>query len=980
MAPKGKDTRESQALGQPDDSAATQDQPAQAPGQARPRPSGPAAPAMPAGRRQGLEAAHYGAPLTGFDEMIDADGRMRDHWQPFMEQLRALPEGDMATRWERGLRLIRDGGMTYTIYGDPDGHGRPWTLDPMPLLVSSREWAFVERALQQRATLFNGILADLYGPRHLLNEGLLPPATVHANPGFLRPMHGSKPKDNIFLHFYAADLARSPDGRWWVINDRTDAPSGAGYALENRIIISRILPDFYRSTNVQRLAPFFMKLRETLAKLAPRPVENPRIVLWTPGPYNETHYEHVYLARYLGLTLVEGEDMTCRDGKVYLKTLDGLKQVDVIIRRNEGSWCDPLELRGESTLGVPGLVTAIHAGNVTVANALGTRLVEAPGLMPFLPSLCRRLLGEDLLMPSVATWWCGQPRERDYVRENLEQLAVRSAFNVHARAVDGAGLPDEKRAALLADMDAQPWAYVGQEAVNLSTAPVWSMGKLLPRPMAMRVHVVAHDGGYAVMPGGLTRVAPTPNPRNVSMQRGGGSKDTWVLADEPVAPVTLLRGAGGRERPVRGSRDLPSRVADNTYWLGRYAERCEDTTRLLRKACSVAAENGYGDSELTVVLSILALLGHCDLEQDLSDPAVQETTLRAILGNNMDPEHIGGLAATGDCLRRTATAVRDRLSIDTWRVISQLVTTTTSLTRPGKGRVPDLETPQAQLDGLIITLLALDGLALENMTRGLGWRFLDIGRRIERAMHVLDMVTGLIMVPDEEVGPALDVILEISDSAMTYRSRYLALPTLVPVLDVLMIDESNPRSLAYQLERLSVHMDSLATDQAFGLRTDEQRIMISLLSAVRACEADKITLADPRQAPVDPALTPLGDLLRDLRDGLARLADQLTLHYFAHAVETRPEMAGHPDLKAAAAVAEQAALPDMLPADPDPDAEEDDSADPAEEIPAGHQPLSEMAPPEPRDSQADPAHAGQRQRQSQRQRLARVLGTEDSDR
>ncbi|MCF8502292.1 MAG: circularly permuted type 2 ATP-grasp protein [Rhodospirillum sp.] len=892
----------------------------------------------------GLAPPPYMAP-PGYDELLSPEGVPRPRWRPFMDMLNALPNGEMERRWDRGERLIRDSGMTYTIYGDPDGHGRPWSLDPIPLLVDAQEWRFIERALIQRATLFNAILAVLYGPRHLLNEGQIPPALVHANPGFLRPMHGAKPKDGTFLHFYAADLARSPDGQWWVVNDRTEAPSGAGYALENRLIISRILPDFTRAINIRRLAPFFMELRESLTKLAPRPIDNPRVVVWTPGPYNETHYEHVYLARYLGLTLVEGEDMTSRDGRIYLKTLEGLKQIDVIIRRNDGAFCDPLELRGDSTLGVPGLVEAVHAGNVTLANALGSRLVEAPAFMPFMPALCRRLLGANLVMPSVATWWCGQEREAAYVLDNLDRLALRPAFQANAGFTQGALLSQKGRAKLRDSIRARPWTFVGQEDVPLSSAPVWVDGQIQPRSMLLRVHVAAREGGYMVMPGGLTRVASDSmsEPGRVSMQLGGGSKDTWVLSETPVEPISLIRA--GQEIPCRGSRDLPSRVADNTYWLGRNAERSEDTARLLRKALVLATENGYGGPELRLVLSVFALLGHVDIDLNFAQPEVQESVLRELLVLNANPEGVFGLSSALNSLRRTATAVRDRLSGDTWRAISLL--TNEPLSIPPADIPLDLEAQRSQVDGLIMTLLALDGLALENMTHGLGWRFLDIGRRMERAFHTLDLLTGLLMVEDRDIGPGLDVILDISDSSMTYRSRYLSLPTLAPALDILIRDESNPRSLAYQLVRLREHMDKLGTDPSFSPPSEEQRLIAPLAARVTALDPTRVTLGEASNE-----MEALSNLLSDLRLGLGDLTHALTLHFFAHALETRPDLAGHPDLEVAKAAQDADRRPEMLSAEP----EDEEKEATHEERLAAESNLVEMGPGQatPSDSRPPP--------------------------
>src|SRR5882724_10182404 len=363
-----------------------------------------------------------------YDEMALGQNELRPHWKNFAASLDRLGRNEIAVRWENARRIIREHGVTYNVYGDPQGMDRPWELDIVPLLIPPEEWRRIEPGLTQRAKLFNLILADLYGPQRLLREGLLPPPLVFGNPAFLRPCHGIRPPQDIYLHLHAADLARAPDGQWWVLADSMQAPSGTGYALENRIVLSRILPDEFRDCQVQRLASFFRIQRDTLRNLAPHNRDNPSVVLLTPGPYNETYFEHDYLARYLGFTLVEGGDLTVRDSKVFIKTLEGLRPVDVILRRVDDSFCDPLELRGDSFLGVAGLLEAVRAGNVTVANALGSGLVETPAFLAFLPSLCRHLLGEELKLPSVATWWCGQPKEQQYVIDHLDEIVVKSAF------------------------------------------------------------------------------------------------------------------------------------------------------------------------------------------------------------------------------------------------------------------------------------------------------------------------------------------------------------------------------------------------------------------------------------------------------------------------------------------------------------------------------------------------------------------------
>jgi len=868
----------------------------------------------------------YSPPSDRFDEAFAADGSVRPHWQGFMARLAELGPDEMRRRADRTRRLIRDNGVTYTATWDPAGLDRPWPLDPVPLILDEPDWIEIERAAIQRAHLLNAILADLYGPRHLLAEGALPPALVHGNPAFLRPLVGARPHDGRFLHVLALDLARAPDGRWWAVEHRGEVPSGIGYALENRVIVNRVLPEILRDMPVHRLAAHLQIMRDGLISRAPQTREHPRVVLWTPGALNETYFEHIYLARYMGFTLVEGEDLTVRDGRVFLKTLEGLHPVDVILRRNESSFCDPLELRSDSALGAPGLVEAAHGGTVALANALGSGLIEAPGLMAFLPGLCRRLLGADLLMPSVATWWCGQPREREQTLANLERLSVRSAFNASGPALRAADLDPGQRDALRADILARPHAWAGQETVTPSTTPVWQDGRLVPRSLVLRVHVVADGDGYVVIPGGLARVAGAADSAAVSMESGGGGKDTWVLSAQPIGLPARGRSDERAIKVVRGARDLPSRVADDLFWLGRYVERCDGTTRLLRAMVGRFTEVGTGSPELGVLLNMLWRLGHPPFSNPTgADPVSQDRAVRSVLSANMDPLNPGGLASLALNVHRIGLRVRDRLSVDTWRAIDALIealglgTYAHAFPLPPGERSAEASRPQGpmtpedaagRLSRTLMPLQVMAGLANENMTRGLGWRFLDTGRRIDRALMMLDVFEGIAQTTGEDRTAALEAALELGDSAMTYRARYLDAPRIIPVMDVLLADESNPRSLAYQLARLSLHTDSLAPDQAFGLRTHEQRLAMRLLGITRTVDMDRMNLeadagpsaTEPNPQPGDVTAMPppedLPSLLRLVRDLLNALSDSLARQYFAHAVETRqssPPRSERPD-------------------------------------------------------------------------------------
>ena len=494
-----------------------------------------------------------------FDEALSSAGEVRPHYARFFDALKELDSGELKHRWESSRRLLHEQGATYNAYDDTgNSREKPWQLDPIPLVISPKEWHVLETGLIQRATLINKILADCYGAQELIRSRSLPPALVFAQPDYLRPCRGVRPANDTFLHFYAADLARSPDGQWWIVSDRTQIPTGAGYALANRVVTSRVLPEAFRACHVHRLAGFFREVQLSLARLAPHETDNPRIVFLTPGPYNETYFEQGYLARYLGYMMVEGQDLTVRDDRVYLKTLGGLEPVHVILRRVDDDFCDPLELRNDSILGVPGLLEAMRAGNVAVANTLGAGLLQSPAVMAFLPGLCERLLDSELELPSVATWWCGQEAARKHVVENLDRLLVKPAFRWEARSEQPPQkLTAAQREALKRRIEFQPHLFAAQEQIELSTAPSLGPEGLMPRPVTLRVYLVATEGAYRAMPGGLTRVGGETGWHSVSMQRGGASKDTWVLSDQPVEELDAVAGRR-RRRPVAAGRQQSS--------------------------------------------------------------------------------------------------------------------------------------------------------------------------------------------------------------------------------------------------------------------------------------------------------------------------------------------------------------------------------------------------------------------------------------
>lgn len=814
----------------------------------------------------------YLAPTSAYDEMCSAPGTLRPHWKYVIRSLATLGAEELSRREHEARRLLRENGVTYNVYNDPRGMTRFWELDLVPFLVTSQEWSRIERGLIQRAELLNLILADLYGPRTLIAKGLLPPEVVYAHPGFLLSCVNVRPAGNLHLPLYAADIARAPDGSVWIIGDRTQAPSGSGYALENRLVLSRVLPSVYRDSHVHRVALFFRAMRATLGALAPQRRDNPRIVLLTPGPGNETYFEHSYLANYLGYMLVQGGDLTVRDGKVWLSTVDGLQPVDVILRRVDDTFCDPLELRKDSLLGTPGLLQAARLGHVAIVNPLGSGVLENPALMAFLPGLARQLLGEDLRLPSVATWWCGGEKERAYVLANLERLVVKPIFPHPSSAiVFGANLSTPERQALADRIRHQPHLFVGQEAVALSTTPVVVDGGLAPRPMVLRSFLVARDESYVVMPGGLTRVSPSLENRIVSNQRGGISKDTWVLASEPERDVSLMTPPARAVDVIRSGGEVPGRVADHLFWLGRYAERAESTTRLLRAVLTRLVESDTGREDASV-RTLLRLVTHLTTTYPgfIGDGArgrlaQPEEELLDVISDATRP---GSVQFTLNGVLLAARSVRDRLSDDSWRVINSLPHAVEQPLRAS--------TAIASLDQLIVGLAAFTGLSTERISRGYGWRFLDMGRRLERASFGSNLLhTGYVAA--EKSDPTLwETLLMVTDNAVTYRRRYRSHVQEAPVLDLLLLDESSPRSVAYQFLRLQEHVAGLPRKATMPHRSAEERLVLEAVTALRLAELDRLLLSPPGQdeRPV------LAELLSRLGQLLRFLSDVITTSYF----------------------------------------------------------------------------------------------------
>ncbi len=826
-----------------------------------------------------------------YDEMTDLGVGLRPHWQFFFDKLGALGSSELNYYRNHVERQIHNNGITYNVYSDPSGVDRAWGLDSLPFIIPANEWQTIEIGLIQRAVLLNKIIADLYGEQTLIKNGLLPHELIFANPYFSRSCHKliNKYENNQqpYLYIYGADIVRSPNGKWTVLADRTQAPSGAGYALENRIVISRTFPDIYRACHVKFLAEFFRTLRNTLQMVAPiRYGQEPRVVLLTPGFYNETYFEHAYLARYLGYTLVEAADLTVRDQKVYLKSLDGLQPVHVILRRLDDDYCDPLELRSDSTLGIPGLVQAVRAGNVIVANALGTGALESPAFMGFMPSIARFFFNENLILPSVKSWWCGESEALKQVVENINHYIIKPTFvgssislgkhHPFQEPIFASRMDQCEQARIIDQISMNPKNYVGQERLLLSRAPIWQGEHFEPRPTVLRVFLVADGlGSYRVMPGGLTRVAGHPESEIVSMQRGGSSKDTWVLSDAPMQPFSLLPSQNESIKIKRIGRDLSSRVAENLFWLGRYIERCEDSSRLFRSILTRLTTSDIG--VVRPLLTISSFLGYLENLENFKE----ESNILSAIHHELTQASLIQIIKN---VYRASSTVRDRLSTDHWRML----TTLQFLVGQPIHQSEMIDT----LNHILEHMASLTGLENENMTRSYGWRFISLGRRIERAVFTCVIVRYLmseqyrsyttteegqvsnLSLTDGHDPSYLDTLLELIDSSMTYRSRYISLPHPVPTLDLAITDETNPRSLAFQLMRIKEHVDELPRDREVVLLSSLQKIITRSLTDLRLLDIEQLTDKSHLKA--------LDQLLNQVQQNLYTLSMQIERNYFMH--------------------------------------------------------------------------------------------------
>jgi uncharacterized circularly permuted ATP-grasp superfamily protein/uncharacterized alpha-E superfamily protein len=840
-----------------------------------------------------------------YDDLRTADGKLRPGWQAFAEQLGG-PLDELTQRQALLARQIQEDGVTYNIYSAQGGASRPWSLEVLPRLIEPQDWRLIEQGAAQRASLLNQIAADVYGEQQLLKDAYLPAALVLGHPGYLRGLHGVKPLGGVYLHVVAFDMVRGPDGAWWVVSQRTEAPSGLGYVMQNRLIVSRLFPDAFRAMSVQHLASGFRRLLDTLQTLA-EPCANgqsPRLALLTPGPYNETYFEHAYLARYLGLPLVEGGDLTVRDERLYLKTVQGLEPIHGLLRRLDDDYCDPLELRSDSTLGVPGLMQAVRAGNVVMANALGTGFLESPAVHGFLPALSRHLLGKELMLPSLPTWWCGEEAAWQDIKPDLGEQVIRPSYPFDKQpfdAVVGPTLSPTALKAWSARIERDRAAYTLQNFVPYAQLPVWSQGQCSMRGASLRVYALADGkGGWQVLPGGMTRIA-TRDSGPVSMQLGGSSLDTWVITDGPVDTFSMLHQSLRLEDLVQRQRPVASRTGESLFWMGRYTERTEFQLRLVQGLSSVLADDDETDPSVLEALSDLARLNGLvptGTPSLTKSPRVFERAAVEALGDAKAEQGAHSLAYNLGALERSAQSLRERLSPEHWRLLRALgdnfhhrltgsqggaAALADALIDPEGDADPEKDVDSAlsglahvhdALDHLAMQLAAVTGAQSDRMTRDAGWRLLTVGRLVERLVSYSGILQAFWLRSATHTPQGFDLMLMLFDSAITFRARFQRRLEVPALLAMLVVDETNPRSLACVLRRLRTELGKLP-DRA-GPKED----MLALLPQ----EGVGVTLEELCEPELGNAA--VLTLAQRLMDAGWLLSDELGRRYFAHSEPT----------------------------------------------------------------------------------------------
>lgn len=834
----------------------------------------------------------YKEKINSYDEVLDQNGQVKPYWQGLFDTLESIGIGELELRNQEIVKKLRENGVTYNVYDSNKESNRAWKLDPIPFLIHETEWKSIEKGLLQRAHLLDLILKDLYGPQLLIKNAIIPAELVFDNSGFLLPCFDIRQKHDKQLLNYAVDLARGPDGKMWLLDNRTQAPSGAGYALENRIVMSKVIPELNEKTYRKRLSPYFNQLQQTVDTLGNHTNENPNVVFLTPGPGNETYFEHVYLSSYLGYTLVQGNDLLVRDGFVWLKSIDRLERVDVIIKRLDDEWCDPLELRRDSLLGIPGLLQVIRLGNVSVVNPPGTSVLENYGLMAFMQNACKFLLNEPLLLNSIATWWCGQTKELNFVLANLPKLIIKKTNRKQGfRSIYGRLLTIEQLAELKIQILQSPKDYVAQEEVSLSTTPAFINGTIEPRYAAIRAFLVADGDDYKVMQGGLTRSSALKDKFEISNQLGGISKDTWIITDAPTEYQEKSVERKNTNNQLNNS--LTSRNAENLFWLGRLCERTMALRSFLKIILSSLNENvtKHGNKQPEFLVVLLKSLTHltqtypgfvgkeAEDGEEFDNEAIFENPLAELLLLINDSTKSGSVAYNIQSLLRTINQVSEKWNHDTRRIINLLED---SLFVLKKTDTNNINYVNHALDKLHIRLFSFYGNINETLPRDNGFYLLETGKNVERILSLISVFRSTFnykKIQEEEV-LLMEAILENHHLLAQYRNIYKSHLSLKAVINMVFLEKNLPYTLSYLLDTLSYYLSQLPkTNEPNRLSLAEKSALeastiVKLINADHLIEVDEETQFRPE---LDETLSKVFELVCNVSNNLSSL-------YFNHSV------------------------------------------------------------------------------------------------
>lgn len=828
---------------------------------------------------------NYFSNFKNYDEVLKSDMSINPNWQKLLENLTHLGNDNLREKQNEINWLLEENGVTYNVYNDPEGMHRSWRLNIVPFLIHQNEWQTIERGLIQRAELLNLILKDIYGKRELITNGIVPQEVVFAHRGFLRQCDQIQYKTSKQLLIHSADLARGPDGRMWVVNDRTQAPSGMGYALENRYSLSRMMPNLFKGINVIQPTHFYNELNQMLLDAAPYNTNNPSIVILTPGPLNETYFDHAYMASFLGYPLVTGNDLVVRNGKLWMKTLKALKQVDVVLKRVDDAFMDPLELREDSYLGVAGLLDVVRNKQVSIVNPIGAGVLENSGLIPFMNGICNYFLNEDLILPQIASWWCGQEKERNHVLNNVKEFVVKRIDRSNREHIyfceflDDVALNNLKNEILL-----KPYKFVAQEKISFSTAPDFQNAALEPRKVMCRTFAVAKKESYSIMPGGLVRVAAERENLFVSNQRGGVSKDFWIISDEFQNSIQNYSWDNSCKLSFSDVNDLPSNTAENLYWSGRYLGRAITTARYLRMVLNRMNDEQYNNESAESISLVYLYKSITNITSTFpgfvgkhSDKTLQDPLLE-IISLLLDEDRLGGFAQTMFSFDHSYYSLRSLWSKDMWRVFDGIKKLWTKFKAIENYTVADLT---KFLDRIITRLIAFMGLIEESILVSQGLLLYFIGLQTEQAMmNIAKLRTLLVFNYDEQLQyEILESFLTSNESLNIYRYSYRSYLSIENVIQLMVLNTEYAKSLAYQLRRIQKDIDRLPKLES-NSEINSSSFYISKANKI----LEKATISDLLQLDdIESLRIKLEDVLAEITNNLHKSSIALSDTYFNHA-------------------------------------------------------------------------------------------------